>query len=449
MAATLVVWSSSLFAENGADVKALVDVNIVRPESNQVELNQTVIVVGSSITELGSSAQIEPPPDAQIIQAEGTWLMAGLTEMHAHVPRANEGEQFLRDMLFLWLANGVTSIRGMNGDPSHLDVRDRIASGDLLGPRLITAGLPFMGNRVKTPEQAEQLVNEHAAAGYDFLKVHMGLSRESYDAVVAGAQTHNMVFAGHVPGDVGLDRALEAGQLSIEHLDGYMPALVSDDADVSGVRDSLLGLPYTPFVDQAKFEVLAQATRNAGVWNSPTLSMAENFVRPLDPEKPAPGLIYMPRETVETWQQTAVGFQKTLAEDPQLGPQYLAYRKQLVKALHDAGAGLLLGSDATQVFNVPGFSIHEELRLFVEAGLTPAEALTTGTVNPAVYFGLEDRFGIIAVGLEADLVLVSENPLQNLNALRSPVGVMVRGRWMPSEEIEAGLADIKERRSSK
>ena len=267
------------------------------------------------------------------------------------------------------------------------------------------------------------------------------------NAVVAGAELHQMSFAGHVPAEVGLDRALEAGQLSIEHLDGYLQAMAADDADLSGVRDTLVGLPFTPYVDPAKMPGVARATRNAGVWNSPTLSMAENFVGPYDESQPPPGLDYMPPEMVATWIGIATGFQKSLAETPAVGPQFLSYRKQLIKALHDAGAGLVLGSDAIQVFNVPGFSVHEELRLLVEAGLSPAEALTTGTVNPAVYFGREELFGRITAGLEADLVLVSDNPMENLDTLREPLGVMLRGRWLAGSELRAGLARIKERRS--
>ena len=119
--------------------------------------------------------------------------------------------------------------------------------------------------------------------------------------------------------------------------------------------------------------------------------------------------------------------------------------QRLVKALHDSGAGLLLGSDAPQILNVPGFSIHRELELMVEAGLTRAEALAAGTVNPARYFGMEDRFGKIAAGLDADLVLVESNPLEDLSTLRRPIGVMVRGRWIPDEGLRAGLAGIAER----
>jgi hypothetical protein len=270
------------------------------------------------------------------------------------------------------------------------------------------------------------------------------LPRSTYDDVVAGAEANDIAFAGHVANDIGLWRALEVGQKSIDHLDSYMPALVAVDADTADVKDSLLGLPYTPFVDPARIELVAQATAAAGVWNAPTLTLANNFVGPFDATSILRGAEYMPPRIVRSWKGIAQGFQKTI-DDPDMAQQFLNYRLQLVKALQDAGAGVLLGSDAPQVLNVPGFSTHDELDLLVEAGLTPAQALTAGTVNPAIYFAAEDRFGRIRPGLAADLILVAENPLEDISTLRNPYGVMLKGRWLTADELNAGLATIAAR----
>ena len=148
---------------------------------------------------------------------------------------------------------------------------------------------------------------------------------------------------------------------------------------------------------------------------------------------------------VKGWIGAARGFQSSSVDDPELAQRFLGYRQRLVKALHDAGAGLLLGSDAPQILNVPGFSIHDELDLLVEAGLTPAEALTTGTANPARFFGAENRFGRVAEGLDADLVLTSANPLQQIDTLRHPLGVMLVGRWLSASELRAGLERIAQK----
>jgi len=416
---------------------AFVDVNIVRPEHDRIDRHQTVVVSEMKITAVGPVATVQPPAEALTIDAVGAYLVAGLAEMHAHVPHQPASDEHLQDILFLWAANGITTIRGMNGEPSHLELRDRIDSQELFGPRLFTAGPPFIGKKIKTAEQARSLVIEQQEAGYDFIKVHMGISQPVYDAVAATSADRDIPFAGHVTAEVGLIRALEVGQPTIDHLDAYWPALVNDDASVADIDYGLLGAPLTPFIDEGKFQKVSAATRDAGVWNVPTLSMAEKFVAPIDAAAADPGLKYMPYRTVNGWMSAAKGFQKNL--DPQSVAIFLDYRKKFVKSLHDAGAGLLLGADAPQILNVPGFSIHRELQLLVDAGLTPAEALTTGTINPARFLGKQDTFGRIAVGLDADLILTSDDPLENIGALRKPLGVMVRGRWLPREEIDARL----------
>ena len=422
-----------------------VNVNIVHPELDTVIRGQTIVVTGATIQQIGPSAELKPAPGSRIVDVKGAYAMAGLADMHAHVPLRQKEETYLDDLLFLWVANGVTTIRGMNGEPAHLVLRERIAGGEVLGPRLFSAGPPFIGTKLTDMDQVRARVIQQAEAGYDFIKVHMGISKPIYDAVAQAARAQPIPFAGHVAQDVGLSRVLHAGQATIDHLDGYMPALVRDDADVDGIDYGFLGAPLTPFIDEEKFKIVAQATREAGVWNVPTLSMAEKFVGPVDVNASRPGLAYMPPRIVNGWVAAAKGFQAMATVEPSTATKFLSNRLRLVKALHDAGAGLLLGSDSPQILNVPGFAIHNELAMLVEAGLTPAEALTTGTVNPAVFFGLENTFGRVAVGFDADLILVKENPLEQLDTLRSPLGVMLRGRWIPADEIEAGLALIARR----
>ena len=355
-------------------VTTFTHVNIVRPELNDVETDQTIVVTGTRISRTGPSETLSAPPGSEIVDAAGTYVMPGLVEMHAHVPHHQRGEAYLNDVLFLWVANGVTTIRGMNGEPEHLELRGRIESGETLGPRLVTAGPPIIGGKVKTPAQAAAMVIAQKEAGYDFIKVHMGITRPVYDAASRTANEKGIPFAGHVAEDVGLGRVLEVRQATIDHLDGYVPALVRADADTGNVDYGLLGAPLTPFVDPERMIVVARETAEAGVWNVPTLSMAERFIGPVELSASAPGLVYMPPRMVKGWITAAKGFQATAVADPAAARQFLIYRKQLVKSLHDVDAGLLLGSDAPQILNVPGFSIHDELRLLIEAGLTPAEA---------------------------------------------------------------------------
>jgi len=427
---------------------AIVNVTLVRPESASVEPGQTVLVSGERIVAVGPANEHMPPPGARIIEGQGRYLMAGLAEMHAHVPEEREGQQYLEDVLLLWVAHGVTTVRGMRGADYHLDVRRKIASGELLGPRLITSGSSFLGSAAATAAEARAMAEAQADAGFDFFKVHMGLSLEAYDAVVDVARERGLPFGGHVSEQVGLQHALASGQASIDHLDGYPPLLVREGADVSEVPYGLMGLPLTFYLDPQRIGEAARLTAEAGAWNGPTLTMMENFALPEGHRPQRPGLEYMPRGMVLGWQRVAGSVQRGDGYDAESALRFMQYRRDLVLALHDAGAGLLLASDAPQVLNVPGISTHEELEALVAAGLSPAEALATGTVNPARFLGLENELGRIAPGLYADLVLTGQNPLEELRTLRQPAAVMLRGQWLDGAELAAGLAAIAERQAA-
>jgi hypothetical protein len=371
-----------------------------------------------------------------------------LAEMHAHIPGRRQREGWLQDVLMLFVANGVTTARGMLGAPCHLELRQQIASHKVLGPRLFTSGPSLNGNSVDGVDQARSMVEVQAGRGYDFLKLHPGLSIEEYRVIASTAQELEIPFTGHVPEEVGLEVAFASGQATIEHLDGYMQAMLP--AGTLAPEDpGLFGLGLTEAVNVGLIPQLARDTELAGVWNVPTLSLIENFVSPEDPLITAqgPGMQYVPRDMLAGW----IASKRSILDDPgydaELVSRFVAIRAALTKALHQQGAGLLLGSDAPQVFNVPGFSIHDELDEMVAAGLTPYQALRTGTAYPADFFHAGGQFGTLVEGSEADLILVSSNPLLDLSTLRQPLGVMVRGRWLDRDEIDKRLAQIAERYS--
>jgi len=425
---------------------AFVGVNLIPMDRERVLENVTVLVDDGRVRAIAPAGYIELPPDAAIVEAPGHFLMPGLAEMHAHVPGRRGGDQWQEDVLLLYVANGVTTARGMLGEPDHLELRAKIARHEVLGPRLFTSGPSLNGNSVDGPDEARRLVREQAAAGYDFLKLHPGLTRAEFDAIAATADESGIAFAGHVSTDVGLDRALAASQASIDHLDGYLDALVPESATMPASR-GFFGAALIDLVDAREIDAIARATQAAGVWVVPTETLMENIVLPTPPETLAarPGMRYVPPATLARWVETK---RKVLADpdyDPAAAKRFIALRKSLIRALNDAGAGILLGSDAPQVFNVPGFAIHYELEAMVAAGLTPYEALRTGTANPAYFFGLTERFGEIAIGRDADLILVENNPLEDVGALRRPLGVMVRGRWLPRSELNTRLEEVAAR----
>ena len=380
-----------------------------------------------------------------VIAARGRYLLPGLAEMHAHIPGVAQRE-FAEDVLTLYVAHGVTTIRGMLGEPWHLELRDAVARGDVLGPRIYTAGPSFNGNSVESPAQAARMVAEQVDAGYDFLKLHPGLEREEFDAIVATARELGIEFSGHVSSAVGVPRALAARQRAIDHQDGYIDALV---AAPPGDRPAgFFGFNLVDAADEGRIPGLARATRQGGVWIVPTETIMLNALSPEPPDVLAarPEMAYLPAELVERW----TGAKRSFLANPHYGEaraeRFFALRRALLAEMHAAGVELLLGSDSPQFFNVPGFSIYHELEAMRAAGLSNHEVLRSGTVNVARFYGAESRYGAIREGLEADLVLLEDNPLESLETLQRPAGVVLRGLWLDREMLDQRLAAIRARR---
>jgi len=430
-----------LAATSAADETLITRVNVISMLEPGVQANRDVTVRDGRIVALGAGGTAPIAEAARVIDGAGRFLIPGLAEMHAHVPV----ERAYRDeVLFLWVANGVTTARGMLGHPDHLALRDDLLAHRVLGPRLITSGPSFSARTAGGPEAVMARVRAQHRDGYDFLKIHPGLTVEKFDALVAAAREVGIGFAGHVTASVGLWPSLEAGQTTVDHLDGYFDVLVPEDADVPEGSSFSFGLGLTPFVDSDRIPAAAERTRELGAAVVPTETLSENTAgaHAWRAMTERPEFRYLPAELrgdyVARLQRAA------LAVTPETGAEYLALRKQLIGALHDAGVPVLLGSDSPQVFNVPGFSIHRELEAMVAAGLTPYEALATGTTAPAAFFRTTD-WGAIAPGRDADLVLLEADPLADIGNTRKIAGVMVRGRWLDRAELDAGLAAIAER----
>jgi imidazolonepropionase-like amidohydrolase len=426
-----------------ADTIAIVNVGVISMEDEGVREAQTVIVADGRIATIGDVDATPVPKVATVVDGTDRFLVPGLTEMHGHVPAADSVD--LRRTLALFVANGVTTVRGMLGQPAHLDLRERIRSGAELGPRLITSGPSFNGRSVADAQAGAAMVRSQQAAGYDFLKIHPGLSRAEFDAIAATAEEIGIPFAGHVPEDVGVERALDAGIATIDHLDGYMESLLPANEDPSGGVGGFFGVFIADQAKPERIPEIAALTAAAGTWNVPTDSLFAHVTSPdLDTGQLAdrPEMKYMPVATVDRWRAARDELLNDANYDPATARRAIELRRELILALRNAGAGLLLGSDSPQIFNVPGFALHHELEYMVQAGLTPYEALKAGTVGPAEFFR-SDAFGTITPGKEADLLLLDANPLIDIANSRRIHGVMLRGRWMPREELDALLASYK------
>ncbi len=418
---------------------AFVGVTVIPMDSERILENHTVVVADGRIVSVAPAAEAGIPETALRIDGAGQYLMPGLAEMHGHVPGPDD-PAYLENVLFLYVANGVTTVRSMQGHPAHLELRERLAAGEVTGPTLYSAS-PWLA--ADTPEAARAAVQAHSEAGYDLIKIG-NLPRDAYAAMAEAAHAAGIPFAGHVPADVGLEVALDARQASIDHYDQYVEFLIPDDVDVSGIPTSFFGTGIAHLADESRIPDAVARTVAAGTWNMPTLSLIEHLASPEDPGAMIewPEMRYMPRQVLEGWANAKRQTRAGPAFQPEAAEIIVDLRRKLTLALHEGGAMIALGSDAPQFFNVPGFSIHHEMRMMADAGLTPYEVLVTGTRNPAIYFETPDDFGTIAPGRRADLILLEANPLDDLANVERRAGVMVRGAWLPEAEIQARLETI-------
>jgi Amidohydrolase family len=408
---------------------AFTDVTVVPMDRERLLERRTVLVRGDRIAAIGAAGAIRLPAGTTRVDGRRRYLMPGIAEMHAHVP--GEDSPAVVEIMALYALTGATTIRGMLGTPYQHELRRRIESREILGPTLFMVAPPFSGNSTRTADEARRKVREYSAAGYHVLKIFPPMSRDVYDAITSTAREVGIRYAGHVPPEVGLRYAIAAHQ-SVEHLDGYVETSRGDEQAIAD---------------------LARATREAGIWNAATMDVRKTSLgaRSLDELRRRPELQYLPRPMVEQWaKQTAEYSQgssfwrSTLQQiGMRLSPMdVVALRDRILLALHRAGAGLILGADSPQAYSVPGFSLAHEMRAMMQAGLPTYAVLEAATKNPAAFFGQEAEFGTVEVGKRADLILVEGNPLEDISNVHRQVGVMVRGRWLPRDEIQRRLGEI-------
>ncbi|HXG59594.1 MAG TPA: amidohydrolase family protein [Thermoanaerobaculia bacterium] len=399
------------------------NVHVLPMTSERVLRNRNVVVRDGRIESVGKAL----PAGAKVIDGRGKWLLPGLAEMHGHIPPPDAPPGTVDDTLFLYLAGGITTVRGMLGHDGQLALREKANRGDILAPNLYLAGPSFNGNSIGSPEEAVAKVRQQKKEGWDLLKVHPGLTREEYDAMARTAREEGMRFGGHVPADVGLMHAIEMGQETFDHLDGYVESTGADRGAI----------------DAVKLAEAVKRTREAGAWVVPTLALWEVLFNaiPLETLQSYPELRYVPQQTVDNWSKA---YQQRRAQMPaETAANVIAARGPILKALHEGGVRVLMGTDAPQQFSVPGFSLRRELRKMREAGMSPYAILRSGTKNVGDYFARQDAFGTIEPGKRADLLLLDANPLEDIANVARIAGVMVRGRWLPKSEIEARLEQIE------
>jgi len=422
---------------------AITNVTVLPMNSEQLLENQTVLIEEGKIKAIDAKPSFEAK---QTIDGTGKFLMPGLTEMHAHIPIATEEgkDSLVKETLFLYLSQGITTIRGMLGNPYHLKLKKQVVNKEIVGPRIYTSSPSLNGNSIPTVEIAREKVTQYQKDGYDFLKIHPGIKLEVWKAVEKTANLVGIPYAGHVPIEVGIDRALAAKYKTVDHLDGYLEGLVPASENVDPSKNGFFGYDFTDLADESLIDDLVAKTvaNNVGIVTTQTL-----FTRWFSPTPPevllqANEMQYMSPKTLFTWRQSKSKLINGKTYNAEKWERFIAIRTKILQKMDTAGVNFLLGSDAPQVFNVPGFSLHHELKAMADLGMSNAKILKAGTVNPALFFDAKGVSGTVEVGAAADLVLLDANPLIAIAHAKKIVGVMVGEEWLSKKSIDAQLAKI-------
>jgi imidazolonepropionase-like amidohydrolase len=440
-------------------------VTVIDATGSPPKPDMTVMIFGNRITVIGKTAAVSIPKEAQVIDATGKFLIPGLWDMHVH------WYEYDKLYLRLFTANGVTGVRIMWGAPIHFQWRKKIRDGNLLGPRMVIASTIVDGPKpiwpasiaVANATEARQAVIKLKQDGYDFIKVYSVLPREAYFAIADEAKKQGLEFAGHVPFSVSAAEASDAGQRSIEHLTGILAACSSREEEL---RKNYVDAYFNPppgqrlpgpaqtrplnrmmletFSPEKAAIFFARLKRNH-TWQCPTFTVLRSGAFINDPNfRNDPRLKYMPRQLRVQWDpSTDFRFKGRTAEDFDLSR--LVYKKliEVVGMMNRAHVEFLAGTDVSNPYCFPGFSLHDELALLVDAGLSPMEALQSATLNPARFLGKEKDLGTIEKDKIADLVLLEANPLEDIRSTAKINSVVLNGRLLDRKALDQLLTEVE------
>jgi imidazolonepropionase-like amidohydrolase len=438
--------ANPLEKKTNQEVFAIKNVNIIPMTQGGIVLqNATVIIKNERIESLNGTI----PADAKIIDGTGKWLMPGLIDMHVHVP--TDGGPFgpkiptqgatmfmdLQDYMTLNNANGVTTVFDLGSRAEHFGQRNQIARGEVIGPRMALSAMidggKGRGRNVNTPEDGRQAVRSAKAEGYEFIKLYSELNVETFQAIVDEANKQGLKTIGHIP-DAFQGKLKEA---FVPHF-----GMVAHAEELA---------KHAKDYSEEEAQRFAQLLKDNGTWLCPTLTTMvwiARQVRSLDELKALPTLQYMHPLLQSRWLVANNYNKKSSPENIAYFEKFVKFHVLLVKACKAAGVPMVAGTDAGVSGVVPGFALHDEMSLFVEAGFTPEEVLTSATRLPATWLGIESEVGTVEVGKRADLILLDANPLNDVKNTRKIAGVFVNGKWLNQATISTSLIDLSKRNTA-
>jgi imidazolonepropionase-like amidohydrolase len=450
---------------------AIVHVTVIDATGTPAQSDMTVLIADHLIAAIGPSQSMAVPRDAQVIDARGKFLIPGLVDSHLHLTGSGEPSGSRDFVVPLLLANGITTVRDMGGYlESLVPLRRDIQQGKRVGPQIFFAG-PYLdgsppsfqpslvvSNAVEASEDVHTLVEQ----GVDFIKVQSILSRDAYFAIAQAARSEHITFVGHVPDRVTAAEASDAGQKSIEHLTGVLRACSSDEPRLmreqfaAGAKNATAQSSHDremawerellqTYSEKQAAALFAKFVRNE-TWQTPTLVLLRNDAYP-GPETDSPDdplLRFVPRTISEKWRKVRVAQDKLVTPaDFALREKLLAQSMHVVAQMQSSGVRILAGTDSAAPYDIPGFALHQELELLVQAGLSPLQALQAATRNPAEFLGKSKTQGTIETGKTADLLLLDGDPLEDIRNTRKIRALVLRGRLIDRAALDNLLSSVE------
>ncbi|HEY6121217.1 MAG TPA: amidohydrolase family protein [Pyrinomonadaceae bacterium] len=460
---SLILFCSSLLLaqqRNGSrQILVFTHVTLIDATGAKPKPDMTVVIRDGRIAALGRPGKIRLAKRAQVVDANGKFLIPGLWDMHVH--------EWNKEAFFpLFIANGVTGVRDMFSPLAPIKQwRAEVAAGTTIGPQIVAAGIILDGPNpgcapcsiaVSNAAEGRKAVLTVKEMGSDFIKVYSMLPRDAYFAIADEAKRQKMDFAGHVPEFVSAGEASDAGQKSIEHLTGILVACSAKEEELrkenearlraDGFRSDTMTLEQSRALnsfDEKQAAALFARFKKNGTWMCPTLSVlrAQAFIGDADFRNDL-RLEYIQNFIKKKFWEDAFGFSRRTAEDNEHARRVFQKQLEVVGMMKRTGVDFIAGTDTANPYVFPGFSLHDELALLVQAGFTPMEALQAATRDAARYLGRLDSVGTIENGKIADLVLLDANPLAEIGNTRKINAVVVGGTLITRPELDKMLADV-------
>jgi imidazolonepropionase-like amidohydrolase len=452
-----------------ADELVITHVTVINPSTGITKPDMTIVIRNGEIVSVRAAKNFKASAEALVVDGTGKFAIPGLWDMHTHFRDAE------RD-LKMYIANGVLGIRNMGGAAAEVfPLRAAIGNGNKLGPKIVASGPildgpdtfsnPKFTISAKTVDEAREAVRSLKKEGADFIKVYDQLSKEQYDAIVDEAKKQGIPFAGHIPSAISVREASNAGQRSVEHV---VPIAGGSTGEAAYIRQRVDRSAFAEALSTKNFSLIpAKIARDEtemmdhfsreradetykllaknNTFVTPTLVTQQSltFIDDLN-KKEDSRMVYVSAEELKWWKPENGMLTKYRT------PEYIAMRRReysmMMEELPRAralGVRFLAGTDVTIPYTYPGFSLHDELKSFVAAGLTPMQALETATVNPAIFLGLSKTWGKIESGYAADIVLLRADPLSDITNTQHIDAVVLNGKLLNRSQLDRMLEEAK------